>query len=91
MSERDLLKDFMVETFEDAFSELDKQFGALNRVSLRGHQWHKQFGLFMMFGILFPWPDKAEQLSINFETVAIEFPELHESRKKYIEINKKAV
>ncbi len=44
-----------------------------------------------MFGILFPWPDKAEQLSINFETVSIVFPELYESRKNYIEINKKAV
>jgi hypothetical protein len=37
MSKGDLLKDFMVETFEDAFSELEKEFGALNRVSLRGH------------------------------------------------------
>ena len=37
MSEEDLLKDFMVKTFEDAFSELEKEFGALNLISLRAH------------------------------------------------------
>jgi hypothetical protein len=30
------LEDFMVETFEDAFSELEEEFGALNGVSFRG-------------------------------------------------------
>ena len=36
MSERYLLENFLVEAFEDAFSELEEDFGALNGVSLRG-------------------------------------------------------
>ncbi len=90
MSEGDFLEDFMIECFKDALPELEEEFGAVESVSFRSEEGHEELGLFMMFGILFPRANKAEELPVDFEGIAIVFRELHR-REKYIKVDQKAV
>lgn len=69
VSQLQFLKYFLVETFQNALSEFQEQFNAVDVVPFLGKKRQKEFGFFVMLSIFFPGSEKTQELPVNLNII----------------------